>query len=82
MCLFPVVPVFVCKRDRERESKTRDSYMSLSSLTRLAVSWKESSVGEYMLDFSRFTGFSGGISGCGWLVEMSSVLKADCLSRI
>lgn len=78
MCLFPLVFVYVCKK----ESEMRDNYMSLSSLTRLAVSWKESSVGEYMLDFSRFTGFGGGITGGGWLVEGSSVFKAGCLSCI
>lgn len=76
---FPIVYVLCI---RERESEMWDGYMSLSSLTRLAVSWKESSVGEYMLDFSRFTGFGAAITGGGWLVEVSSVLRADCLSCI
>lgn len=56
--------------------------MSLSSLTRLAVSRKVSSVGEYMLGFSRFVGLGGGTKGDGWLEEPPSMLPADCSSCI
>lgn len=80
MCVF--FSLYLCFCVGERKCETWDGYMSLSSLTRLAVSWKESSVGEYMLDFSRFTGFEGGITGGGWLGVVFSVPKADCLSCI
>lgn len=56
LCIFPVCV----------------GHISLSSLTRLAVSLKVSSVGEKALSFSRFWGLGGGTKGDGCDEELVS----------
>lgn len=57
-------------------------YTSLSSLTRLAVSWKLSSVGEKVLGRSLFWGLAGGTNGDGSAVEVSPLFPAALSSFI
>lgn len=59
-----------------------DGHISLSSLTRLAVSLKVSSVGEYALSFSRFWGLGGGTKGDGCDEALASAAPWFCSSCI
>lgn len=57
------------------------AYISLSSLTRLAVSLKVSSVGEKVPSFSRFVGLGGGTNGegCGSLTSTYATAGSPCI---
>lgn len=63
-------------------SVRESGYTSLSSLTRLAVSLKLSSVGEKALGRSFFEGFAGGANGDGSGAEESSLFPSGFSSFI